>query len=66
MNNKKNKLVKDYGYWLVHKSVFEELFYALDINIREAIASNPYCREAKVFEKKLEREVSERFNLTSA
>ena len=64
--NKKNKIVNDYGYWQLHKTVFEELFYTLDMNIREAIAANPYCREAKAFEKKLEREVSERLDLTSA
>ena len=65
MNNKKNKVVKDYRYWQFHKVVFEELFWDLDVNIRESIADNPYCREAKAFEKKLERETSERLQLTS-
>ena len=63
--NKKNKVVKDYRYWQFHKVVFEKLFWELDIEIRQTIADNPYCREAKAFEKKLEKEISERLQLTS-
>ena len=63
--NNKNKIVKDYRYWQLHKTVFEELFWELDVDTRQSIASNPYCRESKSFEKKLEREVSERLQLTS-
>jgi len=64
-NNKKNKVIKDYRYWQLHKAVFEELFWELDVNVRQSISDNPYCREAKAFEKKLEKEVSERLELTS-
>ena len=63
--NKKNKVVKDYRYWQFHKVVFEKLFWELDIEIRQTIADNPYCREAKAFEKTLEKEISERLQLTS-
>ena len=66
MNNKKNKIVKDYRYWELHKEVFDENFWELDEAIRQAIASNPYCREAKSFEKKLEEIVEERLGLTTA
>ena len=66
MNNKKDKkIVKDYKYWELHKVVFEEMFWRLDADIRQSIADNPYCKEAKIFEKKLEKAVSERLELTS-
>ena len=64
--NKKNKVVKDYKYWQQHKVVFEELFWSLDAEIRQSIADNPYCKEAKSFEKKLEREVLKKLELTPA
>jgi hypothetical protein len=64
--NKKNKVIKDYKYWEQHKVVFEELFWNLDPEIRQSIAENPYCKEAKSFEKKLEREVLKKLQLTPA
>jgi hypothetical protein len=63
--SKSNKVVKDYRYWQLHKVIFEELFWSLDADIRQSIADNPYCKEAKIFEKKLEKVVSERLELTS-
>jgi hypothetical protein len=63
--NKKNKVVKDYRYWQFHKVVFEELFWELDSGVRQSIADNPYCREAKAFEKCLDKEVCERLQLTT-
>jgi hypothetical protein len=63
--NKKEKVVKDYGYWKMHKVVFEELFWNLDQDIRKSIADNPYCREAKVFEKRLDKAVSDKLKLTA-
>ena len=61
---KNNKVVKDYKYWRIHKQEFNNHFWTLDDNIRQAISNNPYCREAKNFEKKLERLVEERLGLT--
>ena len=63
--NKKDKVIKDYRYWQLHKKIFEELFWELDMSVRQSIADNPYCREAKAFEKTLEKEISERLQLTS-
>jgi len=65
-NKKDKKIVKDYKYWQSHKMVFEELFWELAPEVRQSIADNPYCREAKAFEKKLEKEVCERLQLTPA
>lgn len=67
-NNKKEKkkVAKDYRYWELHKQVFEEHFWSLDVEIRQLIADNPYCKEAKSFEKKLEREVLKKLELTTA
>lgn len=64
--NKKNKVVKDYRYWELHKTVFEEVFWNLPIEIRQSIADNPYCREAKALDKKLEKEVFDKLKLTAA
>ena len=64
-NNKKNKIIKDYKYWQLHKEEFNNHFWQLDETVRQAIADNPYCREAKGFEKKLEKLVAERLQLTS-
>ena len=61
---KKNKIVKDYNYWLIHKEEFDAEFWQLDSSVREHIKDNPYCREAKLFEKRLERAVEERLGLT--
>ena len=61
---KKNKVVKDYNYWLIHKEEFDNEFWSLDSSLREHIKSNPYCKEAKLFEKRLERAVEERLGLT--
>ena len=66
MNNKKNKVVKDYQYWQIHKQEFDNIFWGLDLEVRQRIADNPYCKEAKLFEKKLEGIVSERMGLTPA
>ena len=66
MNNKKTKIVKDYRYWQIHKQEFEQYFWSLDIEIRQRIADNPYSKESKLFEKKLEGIVSERMGLTVA
>ena len=63
---KNNKIVKDYKYWELHKEVFDEHFWSLDADIRQRIADNPYCKEAKLFEKKLEGIVSEKMGLTPA
>ena len=65
MNNKykKNKVIKDYNYWLIHKEEFDNEFWTLDSSIRETIKDNPYCKEARLFEKKLERAVEERLGL---
>ena len=65
-NKEKKKVVKDYRYWQKHKVVFEELFWSLDAEVRQNIADNPYCKEAKSFEKKLEREVLKKLELTTA
>ena len=64
-NKEKKKVVKDYRYWQKHKVVLEELFWSLDAEVRENIADNPYCKEAKSFEKKLEREVLKKLELTT-
>ena len=64
--NKKNKVVKDYKYWELHKTIFEESFWNLPVEVRQSIADNPYCKEAKSFEKKLEREVLKKLELTPA
>ena len=64
-NKEKKKVVKDYRYWQKHKVVFEELFWSLDAEVRQNIADNPYCKEAKSFEKKLEREVLKKLELTT-
>ena len=48
--NKNNKIVKDYKYWELHKEVFDEHFWSLDADIRQRIADNPDCNEAKLFE----------------
>ena len=64
-NKEKKRVVKDYRYWQKHKVVFEELFWSLDAEVRQNIADNPYCKEAKSFEKKLEREVLKKLELTT-
>jgi|TARA_Y100000296_G_C5122604_1_gene231200 hypothetical protein len=67
MNNtyKKNKVVKDYKYWQIHKEEFENHFWTLDGDIRQLIKDNPRSQEGKNFEKKLERLVSDRLKLTT-
>jgi hypothetical protein len=62
---KNNKIIKDYHYWEIHKEEFDNEFWTLDSSIREHIKNNPYCREAKLFEKRLERAVEERLGLTT-
>ena len=64
--NKKNKVVKDYKYWQIHKEEFDNLFWSLDEGVKQNIADNPRCWEAKSFEKRLERIVEERLGLTIA
>ena len=63
--NKKSKIVKDYKYWLLHKEEFDNHFWSLDERVRQNIADNPRCWEAKAFEKRLERIVEERLLLTT-
>lgn len=60
----KNKVVKDYRYWQIHKEEFDNHFWGLDEGVRHNISSNPRCWEAKNFEQKLERLVEERLGLT--
>jgi len=61
---KKNKVIKDYNYWLIHKEEFDKEFWSLDSSVREHIQDNPYCKEAKLLEKRLERAVEGRLGLT--
>ena len=61
----KNRIVKDYTYWQIHKEEFNKEFWQLDESVRDRIKENAYCREAKLFEKKLETAVKERLGLTT-
>tara|TARA_Y100000310_G_scaffold228055_1_gene230306 strand:- start:600 stop:803 length:204 start_codon:yes stop_codon:yes gene_type:complete len=62
---KNNKIVKDYHYWTIHKEEFDNEFWTLDSSVRENIKDNPYCKEARLFEKRLEMLVRERLGLTT-
>mgnify|MGYP003138176219 FL=1 len=56
------KPLKDHKYWELHKEIFEENFWKLELEARQAIADNPYCKTAKRFEKKLEKLVLKKIN----